>query len=367
MRLGLLLYGTLDLLSGGFIYDRHLVENLRRQGDRVEVISLPWRSYAGGLLDNLSVGLAQRLLQSSFDALLQDELAHPSLFHLNRWLRRRVTYPIVSIVHHLRCREDRPPWQNRFFRLVEQRYLTSVDAFICVSRTTGADVAALAGDSRPLAVAPPGGDGLPGDLTREEIARRAAAPGPLQVMFVGNLIPRKELHTLLEALTTLPPAGWRLRVAGSLTADPAYAESIRRLLESAGLLQHVSFLGFLPAEQLAANLAASHVLAVPSSYEGFGIVYLEALRFGVPAIAGTRGAARELIQHGHNGFLVPPGNPVELARLLRLLSRDRERLTAMSLAAYQSYTGHATWEESATLVRQFLYSQVKSRQGAAKP
>jgi glycosyltransferase involved in cell wall biosynthesis len=185
------------------------------------------------------------------------------------------------------------------------------------------------------------------------LAARAAA-GPLRVIFVANLIPRKELHTLLAALATLPPADWRLQVAGSLTADPGYTQAIRRQIEAAGLSGQVSLLGVLSPPELAASLAASHLLAVPSSYEGFGIVYLEGMGFGLPAIAGSRGAARELIRHGHNGFLVPPGNAGALAGFLRLLARDRERLTAMSLAAYRSFTTRPTWSDGAARVRGFL-------------
>jgi glycosyltransferase involved in cell wall biosynthesis len=358
LRLGLLLYGSLDFVSGGFIYDRHLVGNLRRMGDRVEVISLPWRSYARGLLDNLTPGLGRRLALRGFDVLLQDELAHPSLLRLNRWLKPRVAYPIIAIVHHLRGREPHPALQNRIYRLAERRYLTSLDGLICVSETTRADVASLAGRQTPAVVAPPGKDGLPGAVTRAEISARAAAPGPLRVAFVGNLIPRKELHTLLAALATLPAADWRLQVAGSLTADPVYVGAIRRQIEAAGLGGQVALLGTLTTPELGALLQDSHLLAVPSSYEGFGIAYVEAMGFGVPAIAGTRGAARELVKHGHNGFLVPPGNPEALAGVLRLLTKDRERLTALSLAAYQSFAAYPTWEDSAGMVRKFLQGMI---------
>jgi glycosyltransferase involved in cell wall biosynthesis len=143
-------------------------------------------------------------------------------------------------------------------------------------------------------------------------------------------------------------------VAGSLTADPSYAGAIRRRINAGGLGGQVSLLGTLPAPELAAALLASHLLAVPSSYEGFGIAYLEAMRFGLPAIAGTAGAAQEIVNHGVNGFLVPPGNPQALAGFLRLLAGDRKRLAAMSLAAYQSYAAHPTWRESAGRVRDFL-------------
>ena len=195
------------------------------------------------------------------------------------------------------------------------------------------------GRTRPLVVASPGRDGLPGAVSREAIIARATAPGPFNLIFVGNLIPRKELHTLLAALASLPADDWHLTVAGSLEMDAAYVDAIRRQINDAGLAPRVSLLGALPARELAARCAASHLLAVPSSYEGFGIVYLEGMQFGLPAIAGTAGAAKEIITHGYNGFLVPPGNPEALAHHIELLIRDRELLLKMSLAAHQSRRG----------------------------
>jgi glycosyltransferase involved in cell wall biosynthesis len=356
VHVGLLIYGSLDTISGGFVYDRHLVRYLQEQGDRVEIIGLPWRRYGLSLLDNLNSGLRRRLEQAAFDVLLQDELVHPACFWFNPRLRPRITYPIIAIVHHLRCRERRPAWQNRLYRWVERSYLASVDGFICVSRTTQKDVEELVGRDRPLVVASPGRDGLPGAVTPEEIKARAIAPGPVQLLFVGNLIPRKGLHTLLRALARLPAADWRLTVAGSLEMDPAYVKAIRRQIQDAGLSPRVSLLGALPSRELAAYGAASHLLAVPSSYEGFGIVYLEGMHFGLPAIATTAGAARELIRHGHNGFLVPPGDPAALARCLESLLTDRGRLLEMSLAAQQSAAAHPTWNQSAARVRAFVQS-----------
>jgi len=356
VHLGLVIYGNLAIISGGFLYDRRLVRYLREQGDRVEVISLPWRRYGVSLLDNLNSGLRRRLQQAPFDILLQDELTHPSCFWLNRRLRPRRTTPLVAIVHHLRCRERHPAWQTRLYREVEKRYLASVDGFICPSRTTRQDVEALVGRDRPLVVASPGRDGLPGAVTREAILARTTAPGPLHLIFVGNLIPRKELHTLLAALAQLPADGWRLTVAGSLEMDAAYVRAIRRQIRDGGLAAKVTLLGALSAPELAARCAASHLLAVPSSYEGFGIVYLEGMHFGLPAIASTAGAAREIVRHGHNGFLAPPGDVAALARYINLLMEDRELLNRLSLAAHRAAAAHPTWNDSAAAVRAFLQS-----------
>ena len=356
MHVGLLIYGSLSTISGGFIYDRHLVRYLREQGDRVEVIALPWRPYGRSLPDNLNSRLKRRLQNAAFDVLVQDELVHPSCFWLNQRLRPLISYPIVAIVHHLRCREHRPAWHNRLYRGIEKHYLALVDGFVCVSRTTKKDVEDLVGPDRPLVVATPGRDGLPGAITSGEIMARAAIPGPLQIMFVGNLIPRKELHTLLTALAQLSGDCWRLTVAGSLEMDAAYVEAIRRRIKDAGLTSRVSLLGALPARELAARCAASHVMAVPSSYEGFGIVYLEGMHFGLPAIASTAGAAKEIITHGENGFLVDPGDAAALAQCLKTVMTDRQRLLEMSLAAQRSAATHPTWNESAARVRGFLQS-----------
>ena len=95
---------------------------------------------------------------------------------------------------------------------------------------------------------------------------------------------------------------------------------------------------------------------MPSSYEGFGIVYLEGMHFGLPAIAGTDGAAPEIITHGENGFLVPPGDAAALARSLSLLMEDRELLKRMSLTAHRRAAGQPTWNDSAARARAFIQS-----------
>ena len=359
MRVGLVIYGSLDTLSGGFLYDRMLVEYLRSAGDQVEIISLPWRSYAHHLNDNLSPALHGRLRAARLDVLLQDELNHPSLFWLNRRLKGRAAYPIVPIVHHLRCLEVRPMWQNRFYRWVEQSYLQTAEGFVFNSEATRAAVQALVGDRQASVVAYPGGDRLHPKLTPRQITARAQQRGPLRILFIGNVIPRKELHTLLIALARLPKENWRLEVVGNLTVDTAYAHSIRRQIAASGLTRQVALLGPLPDPGLSERLMASHVLAGPSSYEGFGIVYLEGMSFGLPPIASNAGGASEFIAHGREGFLVNPGDLVALAQHVQELVQDRQRLAQMSLAALERYRAHPTWAEGTGRIRSFLQTIVK--------
>jgi glycosyltransferase involved in cell wall biosynthesis len=358
MRVALVLYGDLDFISGGFLYDRMLVDYLRRQGEEVEIISLPWRSYPYGLLDNLSPTLRRLLTNIRADIVLQDELAHPSLFWLNRGLQGRGRPPIVAIVHHLRCSEARPAWQNCLYRLVERRYLASVTGFIFNSRATRETVEELVGRGRLSVLALPAANRFAVGLTQKDLATRAQEPGPLRLLFLGNVIPRKGLHTLLEALARLPREGWRLTVVGSLEMDAAYAQQIKRPIEDAGLGDRVEFAGVLDNEKLASILAQSQVLAVPSSYEGYGIVYLEGMAFGLPAVATTAGGAREIITSGWDGFLIAPGDAETLADHVRTLIDDRELLLDMSLAAQARFAAHPTWEDAGAAIHRFLQSLV---------
>ncbi len=353
MRLGLVISGDLDMVTGGFIYDKLVVEYLRRQGDTVEVISLPWQPYVQGLLHNFSRALARRLCQARFDVLIQDELTHPSLFGLNQRLRTQVSAPIISLVHLLRSSEARPAWLNEFYRLIERRYLQTVDGFICISRHTRQMVEALAGMGKPCTIAYPAGDRL-GGLSPEEIAAKVQTPGPRQILYLGAVIPRKGLDVLLQALAPLKEADWQLIVAGSLTTAPVFARKIFRLISRLGLSQKIRLLGVLKGQDLINCLRQSHILAVPSLMEGLALVYLEGMSYGLVPLAAAQGAAGEVITHGQDGFLLAPREVQTLQTALGSLLADNQKLLAMSLAARERIGRHPTWAETGATIRQFL-------------
>jgi glycosyltransferase involved in cell wall biosynthesis len=344
MKIGFLIYGSLETISGGYFYDRKLVEALRAAGDVVEIISLPWRNYAAHLLDNLHFRLPEGL-----DILIEDELNHPSLLLANR---EQHSYPVVSLVHHLRCSEARPRWQNWFYRLVERRYLQSVDGFIFNSETTRQEVQRLAGSSPPFVVAYPPTDRFGAPLSEEEIIRRAHT-SELRILFLGNVIKRKGLHLLLDALSEAT-FDFRLDVIGSLAFEPGYARAMQKKARDAGLGTRVFFYGGLEQEPLAEKMRAAHVLALPSSYEGFGIAYLEGMGFGLPAIASARGAAKEIVHDGVDGFIVSGEEARELANRLRFLAERRDVLAQMGVAARKRYLQQPRWEQTSHQIRQFL-------------
>jgi len=360
MRLALVVYGSLDTLSGGYLYDRKLVEYLRSQGDEVEIISLPWRDYLHHLGDNLSADLYRRLAGLQADILLQDELNHPSLFWCNRRLRGRVKYPVVSIVHHLRSSERHPGWAKQVYIWVERAYLRGVDGFIFNSRTTRGSVRDITGQQRPGVIAYPAANHRAAQITDLEIAQRALQPGPLRLLFVGNLIPRKGLHTLLVAMARLPRGDFHLDVVGSPDFDPSYTAAIYRQIKALHLGAVVRLHGALQDRLLEEAYHRAQVMVLPSSYEGFGIVYLEAMSSGLPCIASTSGAAGEIITNGETGFLVPQEDAAALSERLQELAGDPDLRQRMSLAARRRALSHPTWEQTCEQIRSFLWKALSN-------
>jgi glycosyltransferase involved in cell wall biosynthesis len=358
MRVGLVIYGSLEFPSGGFLYDRMLVGSLRHAGDTVEIISLPWESYGKCITHGFVRRTRRPLLGWRGDLLLQDELVHPSLFALNRSFRRAHAIPLVSIVHHLRASESGTGMPRVFSRGIERAYLRSVDGFVFNSVTTMRAVQALSGESRPGIVVQPAGNRLGCSVTEDEVAHRAVSPGPLRVLFVGNLIPRKGLLTLLEALAAMPAETWRLSVIGSRAADPAHSRRVDRFLDERRLRGNVRMEDHIDDNALADEFRAHHVLAVPSGYEGFGIVYLEAMGYGVVPVGSLAGGAEEIIEDGASGFLVPPADPGALARVLNRLAEDRAFLGTCARAARNRFTAFPGWDQQMEKIVAFLHSTI---------
>lgn len=350
MHIGLVVYGSLDQTSGGYRYDRKLVEHLRAHGDSVDIISIPRRAYTANLLTGFSRSLHRRL-DRPYDILLQDELCHPTLWQVNRRLQQ--PRAIVSLVHLLRSgpprRRTRP-----FVRRIERSYLRSVDATICTSQNTRRRVESLA--DVPSLVAYPGGRAECSAITLSEVKTRAR-DDPLRILFVGTVSPRKETLTLVEALNELD-GPWTADIVGNLDAYPEYVDRVLSEINRCHLDGKVTLHGPVSNDALTRLLQRSHALVVPSQYESFGMVYLEAMEYGVVPIASAVGGADEFITDGRSGFLVTPGNTGQVQKLLSVLERNREKVASLAVGALERADSHPTWDVSLSRLRDFLVSLI---------
>lgn len=354
MHVALVIVGDPDTLTGGFIYDRHLVQALRGRGHRVEVIALPWRRYVCRLRQNFSPRLRARLSEDGWDLVLQDGLAHPALFLLNRGIRSAHRAPLVGILHQVLSGQPRSERVNRVYRSVESRYLNGLDAFVFNSGATRRQALALVREPGPDRVVRPAGNRLGSLSSPETIANRGRRDGPIELLFVGNISPVKGLTELLAALAGLDRQAWRLTVVGGLAFDRRCVTVARGVIASHGLTRQVEFLGPLAGEALREAFARSHLLAMPFAHEGFGMAALEAMGFGLPVIGSTAGGVGEFVRHADNGFLVAPGDAEAVRRHIGALHRDRVRLATMGRSAFETFGAWPTWEETMAHACAFL-------------
>lgn len=363
-RVAIVVYGDLDSRSGGFLYDRLLADHLATHGWAVDEVSLPERPPPRSLLTNLAGGLVDRLERC--DIVVEDAYCGPSLFLLNR----RLDTPVVALVHYLRSAVVDGRVRGRVTRAIEREYLRSADAYVFNSEPTREAVAGLCGAGRSPAtgsdgspgvgseagppldvVAPPAGDrlgeapALSGDRLHDE---------PFRVVAVGNVTPRKGFDTLIRGLSRMDSeVEWRLCVVGDTSVDPDHVASLRTLASRHGATDNVRFTGRVGDDRLRRELRSAHVLAVPSRYEPFGIVYLEGMAFGLPAVASANGGASDFVGD-HNGALVSPNDPEAVAAAIAPLARDRGRLERLSRGARETFRDHPTWEETCARVRTLL-------------
>ena len=130
----------------------------------------------------------------------------------------------------------------------------------------------------------------------------------------------KGMDTLITALPRLLTRWPELQLVAVGSGDDR--TWLEELADQNGVNLHVHFLSGLSYEELAACYAACEIFALPSSGEGFGLVYLEAMFHGKPVIGGAHGGAPEVIQDGGTGYLVPHGDAAQLATSIETLLAD---------------------------------------------
>ena len=322
LQLALLLPGDPDTPTGGYLYDRQMVAELRALGWSVELrtldASFPWptpaaRRDAAAALAALPDGALAIVDGLAFGALPLEAAAQA------RRLR------LVALVHHpLAAETGLAPARAQRLRETEHAALRAARAIVVTSdETAGALRRDYAVSESALTVIEPGSP----DPAPPRAPRRA---GPLRLLCVGTLVPRKGHDLLLQALAARGGDDWRLECIGSTTRDRDCARRIVALCRALGLEERVRFRGELPPGSLQAAYADADLFVLPAWYEGYGMAVAEAVSQGLPVVATTVGAVPRVVGEAA-GLLVAPGDGAALATALRRVLDDaalRGRLAA---------------------------------------
>ena len=162
-----------------------------------------------------------------------------------------------------------------------------------------------------------------------ELPERVRGDRPL-LAFAGRMTAPKALGVALEAVAQVPEAD--LELAG----DGDERAALEARAHELGLNGRVRFLGTLSREEVLGLLRRADATLLSSAWENFPHTLVEALAVGTPAIATDVGGVREIVAHGENGLLVPPGDPIALADAIRRFLGDEGLRTRLSAAAAPS-------------------------------
>jgi len=329
--------------------DGPLVERLRTSGVEVRVISAfqpllglgrysRWMDYVRAfpaLLDSIR-GLLQvrRIIEDEGVAIVH---AHGIKMHLlvcalTSWVKARIIWHLHDFVS-----------QRKFYRL----YLLLADVCPSLIMVNSHAVAADLGTIRNVVVVHNGVD----VHTFSPNNTGSRTDGFFHVGIVGILAPWKGHEVFLEAARRVSQRVSQVKfwVVGDEIYDTDGHQGYRRQLEqwvsANGLQKQVQFTGFRPDVARVIN-SLDVIVHASVEPEPFGRILIEAMACGKPVIAANAGGVPEIVEHGINGLLVPPGDANQLAEmLLRLMSDDSER---WRLAA----AGRQRVEQSFSLMQQ---------------
>jgi glycosyltransferase involved in cell wall biosynthesis len=243
---------------------------------------------------------------------------------------------------------------------VEKKYIKSVNGLILNSNSTLLHLQNLVGPDVPAhVIAVPAGDNFSNINNNNPVTPGIRTnPDTLKVLYVGNVISQKGVDKIIKSMSGPEMVDIQLTITGRTDIEPGYARRINRLIKKYHMLDRVHLTGPMNTDLLKHAYQSHDVLVLPSVNEAYGIVYLEAMSFGLPVIGTTAGGAKEIIKHGENGLLIPPGDYFQLMQYLSRLHLDRDLLNRLGKNALMTYQLHPTWNDTCRIIREFLCQMV---------
>jgi len=330
--------GSLDTPTGGYIYDRRIIEGLRRSGTEVDVKAL---SPLFPFPDAPASRAAERVLRDLPDdtRVVIDGLAAGAM---PKQIEREASrLRIVALVHHPLARETGLALDAvRELETSERRALSFVRHVIVTSKATAATLERDYGvEHARITVIEPGTD--------PAIRAHGSPERCMELLCVAEVTPRKGHVTLVRALAQLADLDWMLTCVGSMHRDPVSPLKIYKEVAKAKLRDRIVFKDEVKdAAVIEPYYDKADIFVLPTEYEGYGMAVAEALAHGIPVVSTPTGGIADLVGT-EAGILVPPGDVNALADALRLLmtnTGERERLRE---GAWRIGNGLPTWIDAA--------------------
>jgi len=338
-RLVFAIPGELSTVTGGYIYDRRMIEALRATGWQVRVLGLG-DGFPYPDAKTVQRAHAQLLALEPEVPVVIDGLAFGVLPDVAAELRE---HRVIALVHHpLAFETGLSAAQAALFKESEKRALKHARRVVTTSSATAKDLAEHF--ALPLARI----DSILPGTDRVALAVGSAGRGPLQLLSVGSVVTRKGFDVLLAALATLTDLSWHLTIAGDLTRDARAVAQLHHDLKRFDLLTRVQVFGAIETAQLETLYSQADIFVLASRFEGYGMAYAEALAHGLPVIGTTAGAIPDTVPLTA-GLLAQPGDVQSLTLALRQMLQDQSLRQRLSQGAQLAAAQQPSWADAGAL------------------
>ena len=271
-----------------------------------------------GLWRGLQLGRKQR-----FD-IINTHFAVPT-GPLGDWLSKRMGIPNILSVHGgdlYDPSKKSSPHRHAFLRRAVARLLVKADGVVAQSRDTARNVESIYGVDRKVDLIPLGIDRPPQNI-RAERSEFDIPDNAFVLVTAGRIVPRKASTQLIDTLVAIPDAF--LLVVG----DGPEAVAVKHRAMELGVYNRLRMLGYVSDEVKYKAYSAADVFVSTAQHEGFGLVFLEAMSFGLPVVCYNRGGQTDFLSTPDTGFVIELNNQAAFNEAVRSLRDSPERVEAV--------------------------------------
>ncbi len=331
--------GDLSLPTGGYGYDRQVLEHAHSAGLDLRHLPIPggYPFPGPGVLAETTRLIAET---PSNAALLIDGLAYGAM---PAQMIRGFNRPIVELCHHpLALEPGLAPDAAARFHASERAAMALARHIIVTGPATKSIVARDFGVAQERITVT-----LPG--TERAARAKGSSGGPLRLLAVGSIIPRKAYDVMVAGLATLVDLDWRLDIVGATQHAPETVDDLRKQIAESRLEDRIAIMGPLTAEALETAYQSADIFVMTSLYEGYGMVIAEAMARGLPIVAAAGGAVADTLPDAA-GLKVPPGDSAAFAAAVREVIADSPLRRRYAEGAWRAGQQLPTWADAARII-----------------
>lgn len=328
--------GDINTVTGGYIYERRLLEELRLRGHDVQHIQLG-ASFPDPTPKDMTHAIEALKALDPARALILDGLVYGSIDPAGL---AQVHAPVVAMIHHPLALETglAPAQRDHLFEVEKANLALAQHVLVPSPHTAKILTADYDVPAHKITIAQPGTD----------VSGGTPAPtSPPLILSVGIQHPRKGHDVLLRALAEVKDLPWRAVIVGSVH-DADHANRLARMVEALDLSDKVTLAGRVPQDALEGLFATASIFALATRYEGYGMVFDEALVWGLPIVTCATGAVPDTVPKGA-GLLVAPDNVGQMAGALARVLTDGALRRRMARAALRAGADLPSWQDTARI------------------